>query len=311
MSASIVTVIVATGCSFLWHGIPGKKNRTGVSSSLVNYLYPRGEIPQALDQTIPNLKLPLRIGLAFVPSEAKTVEGLSEAHRSELLDKAVQTFSGRDFIKEILIIPDTYLRSSRGFEGVDQIARLYALDVLALVSYDQVAHVDVTKGSILYWTIVGAYFVKGSRNDVQTFVDTAVFDVKTHKLLFRAPGVDKIRSTTTLVNSSEKMRKARESSFDSAMANMTQTLDKELDRFTKRIKEDNSVLISHREGYTGGGGAFSPASILILTFLCIGYRCQGLGKKVRPLYDALSPISFSGRKIGVTHRSFAGIGSWW
>lgn len=278
--AILTAVAVTTGCTYLWHGIPGKKSRTGVSSSLVDYLYPGGGIPPALDQTIPNLNLPLRIGLAFVPSQAGTVEGLSEAHKTELLDRAKQTFSGKEFIKEIMIIPGTYLRSSRGFEGVDQIARLYGLDIVALVSYDQVAHVDATKGSILYWTIVGAYFVKGSRNDVQTFVDTAIFDVRTHKLLFRAPGVDRVRSTTTLVNSSEEMRKARESSFDLAMTNMTQNLDRELDRFTERIKEDKSVLISHREGYTGGGGAFGPVSILILLFLAAGYRCHGLRKKV-------------------------------
>ncbi|MEQ1704159.1 MAG: Ig-like domain repeat protein, partial [Ilumatobacteraceae bacterium] len=51
----------------------------------------------------------------------------------------------------------------------------YGLDVIALVSYDQVAHSAETTSSFLYWTIVGAYVVKGNKNDVQTFVDTAVF----------------------------------------------------------------------------------------------------------------------------------------
>lgn len=172
------------------------------------------------------------------------------------------------------------MRSTRGFETVDQVARLYGLDVMALVSYDQIAHIDETKASIFYWTIIGAYFVKGNRNDVQTFVDTAIFDVRTHKLLFRAPGTDKINATTTLVNSKENMRKARESSFDLAIVDMAQNLDKELDRFTERIKQDKTVRVSHREGYTGGGIAFDPVSILILLFLVIGYRRYGSRRHV-------------------------------
>ena len=160
---------------------------------------------------------------------------------------------------------------------MDQVARLYGLDVMALVSYDQVTHVDDTKASILYWTVVGAYFVKGSKNDVQTFVDTAIFDVKTHKLLFRAPGVNKIEATSTLVNSVEEMRKARELSFTLAMADMTQNLDRELDAFKERIKKDNCVVITHREGYTGGGGSFDAYTIALFAALfLLGKKMPGL-----------------------------------
>jgi rhombotail lipoprotein len=156
------------------------------------------------------------------------------------------------------------LRSGRGFQTVEQVARLYHLDVMALVSYDQVAHADDTKSSILYWTIVGAYFVKGSKNDVQTFVDTAIFDVKSNKLLFRAPGINRIEATSTLVNSTEEMRKARENSFSLAMSDMTNNLNAELDKFKERIKKDKSVTVSYRPGY-GGGGAFGPQMIIMLT----------------------------------------------
>ncbi|MFT5721469.1 MAG: rhombotail lipoprotein [Motiliproteus sp.] len=80
------------------------------------------------------------------------------------------------------------MRSSKGFEGVSQIARLYGLDIVALVSYDQVAVTSDTKSSILYWTIVGAYFIKGNKNQATTFVDTAVFDVNSRKCFFVHPG---------------------------------------------------------------------------------------------------------------------------
>lgn len=262
--AVLVLSLFLVSCTSFLHQMMGNDVRQGVSSSLVDFLYPNGEIPPGFDQSIPNLQLPLRVGLAFVPSRSNNVEGLSEANKNELLEKVKEAFSNREFIKEITIIPDTYLRSGRGFETVDQVARLYGLDVMALVSYDQVAHVDDTKSSILYWTVVGAYFVKGSKNDVQTFVDTAIFDTKTHKLLFRAPGINKIQATSTLVSNTEEMRKAREKSFSLAMADMTANLAEELDKFKERIKKDQSVTITHRQGY-GGGGAFGLGTVLVLT----------------------------------------------
>lgn len=262
--ALFVLAILITGCTTMWQDLGGKNPRKGVSSSLVDYLYPRGEEPPAQDKVVPNLNIPLKVGLAFVPSYATDTPGLSEAHKMELLAKVKNAFAGRDFINEIAIIPDTYLRSRKGFDTVDQVARLYGLDVIALVSYDQVVHSDDTKASILYWTIVGAYLVKGSKHDVQTFVDTAIFDVRTHKLLFRAPGIDTVVATSTLINSAEEMRKARENSFNNAMANMTQNLGTELDSFRERIKADKTVTITTRAGYTGGGGALGLTTLILL-----------------------------------------------
>jgi len=42
--------------------------RRGTSSSLVDFLYPAGETPPPLTDAVPRLNLPLRVGLAFVPS---------------------------------------------------------------------------------------------------------------------------------------------------------------------------------------------------------------------------------------------------
>ena len=91
-----------TSCISSWQQVIGVNVRQGVSSSLVDYLYPKGEIPPEYDRSVPNLNLPLRVGLAFVPSSSGNVEGLSETHKAELLEKAGQAFSGREFIKEIV-----------------------------------------------------------------------------------------------------------------------------------------------------------------------------------------------------------------
>ena len=47
----------------------GSDGRRGVSSSLVDYLYPEGQVPPKYEETVPHLRLPLTVGLAFVPSQ--------------------------------------------------------------------------------------------------------------------------------------------------------------------------------------------------------------------------------------------------
>jgi rhombotail lipoprotein len=255
--------LILLGCA----GLFGAERREGVSSSLVDYLYPSGEEPPKPAGAGANLQLPLTVGLAFVPSSSGRA-ALTEAERIALLDKVKQHFSGRDFIAEIAVIPEAYMRTGRGFEAIEQLARLYNLDVIALVSYDQVAHTDERTSSFLYWTIVGAYVVKGNENDVNTFVDTAVFDVPTRKLLFRAPGVSEITSSSTLVGIESDLRATQQKGFEQAMADMTVNLDKELDAFKERIRTDQSVRVTRADGTSyGGGGAGGLAAVFALAGL--------------------------------------------
>jgi rhombotail lipoprotein len=257
--------LLLTGCA----GLFGQGNREGVSSSLVDYLYPDGEKPPEQTAVTPNLELPLTVGIAFVPTYGNAA--LSEAERMNLLNKVKSHFEGREYIREIAVIPEAYMRSGRGFQSLEQVARLYNLDVVALVSYDQVAHTDERTSSFLYWTIVGAYVVKGNENDVNTFVDTAVFDVASNKLLFRAPGVSDITSSTTYVEMDADRRATQQKGFEQAMADMTVNLDKELDVFKERIREDQSVRISYTPSYrsSGGSGGGGTSGIVALTVLAL------------------------------------------
>lgn len=253
--------LTVAGCSTLLN-LSGE-TRSGVSSSLVDYLYPAGEVPPVVEDTIPYLELPLRVGIAFVPPQSgRSV--ISEATKVELLENVKAAFVDREYIDHIEVIPETYLRSSKGINGMQQVARLYGVDVMALVSYDQVAVSEDNAASFLYWTIVGSYVIKATSNEVQTFVDTAVFDVKTARLLFRAPGLDRSTDRSTLIESSEVVRKTRDASFASAMGSMTQNLAMELDRFRERVKEDATVAdVQWKPGH-GGGGALGFWSLFAL-----------------------------------------------
>ena len=264
----VVTVLTLTSCA-TYFGLDGRR---GVSSSLVDYLYPDGQVPPKHEETMPHLRLPLTVGLAFVPSQKGTPFSLPEAKKTQLLEKVKENFVGLDYVKEIIIVPETYMRSSKGFEGVGQVARLYGLDIVALVSYDQVAVSSETKSSILYWTIVGAYFIKGNQNQATTFVDTAVFDVKSKKMLFRAPGVSDVQESSTLMEVGRSNRETREKGFGLAMANMSNNLAIELDRFKEKIKEDKSVQVTHRQGYGGGGAIQWPFLLLLMGLAALRLR---------------------------------------
>lgn len=260
--------LVLAGCSSLWNWNGG---RSGTSSSLVDYLYPDGQVPPAYDETVPFLELPLRAGIAFVPGQS-SYGTISEATKMELLEKVKAQFVNREYIGQIEVIPDTYLRSSTGVTGMQQVARLYGVDVMALVSYDQVAVSEENTAGILYWTIVGAYVIKATSNEVQTFVDTAVFDVDTARLLFRAPGADKTADRSTLVEAGETVRKARDASFAAAMEQMTVNLAAELDEFQERVKSDPSVAQAEwKPGYSGGGSA-AWLLLILTTGLVVAWR---------------------------------------
>jgi rhombotail lipoprotein len=258
--------ILIAGCTSLWQAYSGGERR-GVSSSLVEYLYPEGNEPPPITETIPKLELPLRVGIAFVPSATHTeMTFLSEATKTDLLERVRQQFLDRDYIAEIEVIPETYMRAGTGFTSLQQVSRIYNLDVIALVSYDQVVASDDTTSSFLYWTIIGAYLVEGSKNDVQTFVDTAVFDIPTRQLLFRAPGIDKMVSRSTLIKSGEELRVTRTESFGRAIDDMSENLVAELNEFEFRIQNEPAVAeVIPRSGGSGGGGATSLAACLLLS----------------------------------------------
>ena len=267
-SAFFLIFLFVAGCTALWM-TTGSGPRQGVSGSLVDFIYPDGQQPPAFDGVVPTLKIPLRVGLAFVPSQSRAGAGLSEATKAQLLDKVRVRFSEQDYIQDIQVISDSYLRGRKGFDALEQVSRMYSLDVIALVSYDQLAIADDRTSSFLYWTIVGAYVVRGSQNDVRTFVETAIFDVNTRKLLLSAPGVNELTSNSTLIRVPEEMRKAREKSFTIAMDDMTTNLETELERFKKRIKEDKSVLIAKRSGAKRGGASSVGTELLIALMVCL------------------------------------------
>jgi rhombotail lipoprotein len=276
LAVSILVVAMIGGCA-----TGSTKNAT----SVVDYLFPDTKDP-VVSPGIPTLTLPLRVGIAFVPG-GSSVRGrqygsgfspyqsgelaLTENRKSKLMQEVADHFKKYPFVKDIEIIPTAYLRPGGSFANLDQIRTMYGVDVIALLSYDQVQFTDEGTLSFTYWTIVGAYVIPGEKNDTQTMLDAVVYDIPSRKMLFRAPGISLVKGSATLVNQSEELRADSGTGFDNAAKEMIVNLDEQLVHFKEKVKErPEEFKVVNSPGYTGGGsggGSIDLISLLPLTLL--------------------------------------------
>lgn len=243
------------------------------NSSVVDYLYPDSR-NVAVSEQVPTLTLPIKVGVAFTPSHFQNAPALTEVEKQTLLKNVSRHFEALDFVEDIEIIPSAYLRPEGSFENLDQLQRMFGIDVIALVSYDQARFTEEGMASIAYWTIVGAYVVPGEKNATHTLMDAVVYDISSRKLLFRAPGTSSVKSSATLVDREAQVREDAVEGFHEASADLVENLQTELDTFKQRIKDaPEEVKIAQREGYAGSGaGGLSLLILALAVAALIRYR---------------------------------------
>jgi len=250
-------LLVLGGCASAFeHG--GKRQ----AGSIVDYLYPDAKEPPKMEPSVTRLRLPVRVAIAFVPGGGHGA-GPQEAARQQLLERVRNAFTQYDYIGSIEIIPSAYLRPRGGFGNLDQVARMFNVDVIALVSYDQIRFNDTNRLAVLYWTVVGAYLVKGDQYDVQTMVDAAVFDVRSRKLLFRAPGTSQIKGEATLAGYGREVRNAQSDGYAQAVDQMIPQLQTQLAGFKERAKSDPGIQVERRDGRKGAGSIGWAVALLL------------------------------------------------
>ncbi|KTF14258.1 rhombotarget lipoprotein [Pseudoalteromonas sp. 10-33] len=264
----MLMVFLLTSCSALVSNYSNKNTR---SSSLVDFLYPNEDSRAAYKPEIPVLKLPVTVGISFVPSKDWRANAIESQNEVALLEKVKKSFLQYDYIDRIEVIPSTYLKGGEGFSALEQVGRLYDVDVMALVSYDQVTQTYENNAALLYWTIVGMYVIPGNENTIQTFVDTAVFDIKSKKMLFRAPGISKLEKRTTAIGIDETLNEKSLEGFNLAVTDMSLNLDAELARFKTRVKEEKIAKIENKDG-SSSAGAFSVFILVFISLLVLKRR---------------------------------------
>ena len=239
------------------------------STTLVEFLYPQDEVPTPADA--PVLRLPLRVGLTFLPASNGVAAGTA-AQREDLLRKIKERFAGLDYVSEIVVIPDYYLRGgtqTTGFDTLQRVARLQDLDLVALASYDQVSQRDDNRRSLTYLTIVGAFLVRGSRNETGTLLDLAVIEPRSRSLLLRAGGTSVLSASTTLVDQSVQLRNQQATGFDLALENLNSHFATELTAFEDRVRNGTAPIKVMQQASSGGGGALDGGMALALALVLL------------------------------------------
>jgi rhombotail lipoprotein len=256
-------VLAAAACLALTGCLCFSYGRRQYRSNLLDYLSPRTTAARRVSASS-RLQLPLRIGIAFVPADNTPIDAESEQRLLEIVRKA---FSGRQWVSDIRTIPSAYLIPHGGYDNLEQVSRMFGVDVTALVSVDQIQYNDPTALSILYITIVGQYVLPGDRDDTRTLIDVAVLDVASRNFVLRAPGTSRIRGFNTPVESTRRLRGKSDEGLRLAMIDLTKNLDTAVSSFKTEVAAGQraDVDIITREGKSvRGGGAFDPLAALLV-----------------------------------------------
>jgi rhombotail lipoprotein len=213
----------------------------------------------------------LRVGLAILPSKTNSsASAIDAAQKHDLLERIRQRFSSRQFVSNITIVPDYYLATARGFDGLAGIQRLQNFDVIALVSYDQVTRQNDNELSLGYLTILGAYILPGTSQETATLVDLAVVDPATRSLVLRAGGSSTGHGVSTLVGAGRDARRASVSGFDLATGQLLDNFDIALTSFENDVRAGKAnVRVVNRNAGNGGAGAFGALDAAALAILLI------------------------------------------
>ena len=251
-------------------------------SDLMSYLYPdASSAPRPGKAT---MALPLRLGIAFVPSavghprsyypslpdsgyETPVVPRQEEA---ALLNVVRKTFEGRDWVQSITVIPSSYLTPRGGFDNLDQVARMYGVDVIALASIDQIQY--VSQSQIAYLSIVGSYFLPLERNETKTLIDVAVFHVPSRTFLLRAPGASSMKGHSNAVDEPKVLRDRSIQGLRIATKDLSTNLDTEVASFKESIvaggRQDVQIINQKGENIrTSGSFRWFEALVALLCAL--------------------------------------------
>jgi len=259
---------MAVGLLLASCAVPATTNR---QSSLVDYLSPKEEATTTPEKI--TVRLPLDVGVAFVPaggtkttdkgfgtaSDAGVFITLDQEHR--LAEMIRTNFAEKPWIRNFKVIPSSYLTAGGGFKDMERVSVLNRVDIMILVSLNQVQFTDPRWYSWTYWTLVGAYAVKGDKNDTSTYVDAAVFHVPSHLMLFRADGTSTVKGGATWAQREAKLREKSAEGLGLAIQDLCRRLDEAVATFKSEVAAGRrqDVQLLDKDGISIGAAGYDPA----------------------------------------------------
>ncbi len=222
---------------------------TNYKTSMIRFLGSAQSVTSDQDAAKPSITVPLKAGFAFAPS-SNYGRGFPEKERMVLMQKIASQFQSYKFVESIELIPSLYLEEGGGFSNLDTLRQLFGIDVIMILSYDQTQFQDTGALSITYWTLIGAYFVQGEKNDTHTLMDAALFHIPSRKMLFRASGTHHYKNSATPINQSEQARKDSLTGFHQASIDLTKNLQIKLYHFRQAIRGQSGIFrLELKPGY--------------------------------------------------------------
>jgi rhombotail lipoprotein len=204
----------------------------------------------------------VRVGIAFAPAGGPTHVALTEDVKMKVLEDIAAAFRGREVIADIRVIPSIYVKPYGGYEDLDRIAAAFGVDLAVLISYDQAQFSESGAASLAYWTLIGAYFVSGEKQQTRTVLDAAVIDIESRAGESRSAGA------ATPVSAGRELREGSEEGFRSAAADLVAKLDTALGEFQKQAASGTvrgpgtpAIELSGPGAGPGGGSGGGAAGV--------------------------------------------------
>jgi rhombotail lipoprotein len=256
--------LTLSGCALMFGDLHARQHQS--TTPLVDFLYTDGKVPEQDAQ--PELRLPIRVAVSFLPAGGGYQPAAAE--REKVLTTLRDSFRSLPYVSEIVIIPDYYLHSGKGdgLMQIEQLSRLFKFDLFALVSYDQVQNNYQNDRSLAYLTIVGAFLVRGDRNETHTLLDVAVIDPKSRALVMRAGGVSSLKGNTTAIDVERHTGAQSTRGFEEATLQLVANFKRELADFEQRVRDGTAPVKVVRQA-SRGGGAMDPWLLAMLGLLAL------------------------------------------
>jgi rhombotail lipoprotein len=250
-------------------------------SSLATYLF-GGTAPQGPVQKVP-LKLPAKVGVAFVPGDLAT-QNIPDTTRKDVIEAVRSQLAKHSrYVAGAQSIPSLYLTPKGGIANLEQVARQFDVDVIVLLGASQFQkHERNSLAAFLDLTVIGAFVIPGNTVDTATVLEAAVYHVPSRALVFRTDGADQKRSRSTQFGANQSAHNDAVSSIEDASKKLVVSIADALVNFEKfdaatasEIKPvpgaGGNSTHSGRENYWGqvgsyrssGGGALDSIWILM------------------------------------------------
>jgi rhombotail lipoprotein len=274
--------LTLSGCALMFGDLHARQHQS--TTPLVDFLYTDGKVPD--EDAQPVLRLPIRVAVSFLPAGDGYQPAATE--REKVLTTLRESFRSLPYVTEIVIIPDHYLHSGKGdgLMQIEQLSRLFKFDLFALVSYDQVQNNYQNDRSLAYLTIVGAFLVRGDRNETHTLLDVAVIDPHSRALVMRAGGVSTLKGNTTAIDLARHTGAQSNKGFEEATVQLVANFKRELADFEQRVRDGTAPVKVVRQA-SRGGGAMDPWLLAMLGLLALPIAIRA-SRETRSWASALS-----------------------